>query len=187
MPVCILGGPMIRALVAILLLVGSAGAEPAPAAAAAPPAPPNLNCPGTEYRQFDFMLGDWGAGRTGSNTTTARSQWTKLGPCSILEHWMPQPDRHGYSLNYFDSADGKWHQHWVDATGDAVHYVGEWRGGKMEFMADDVSSPGGQALKLTMTFEPLAGDTVRQSGTQSTDGGKTFVPTFDLTYSRAAK
>ena len=35
-----------------------------------------------------------------------------------------------------------------------------------------------------MTFEPRPDGTIRQSGTMSTDGGKTFQPSFDLIYTR---
>ena len=54
----------------------------------------------------------------------------------------------------------------------------------MEFRADDVSTPQKQPVVLTMTFEPRPDGTVRQSGTQSTDGGKTFSPAFDLIYTK---
>ena len=65
-----------------------------------------------------------------------------------------------------------------------MHYIGGWVNGKMEFRADDVATPQKQNVVLTMTFEPRADGTVRQSGTQSTDGGKTFQPSFDLIYTK---
>ena len=157
---------------------------PAVALAAPPAPPPGLGCPDAEYRQFDFMAGDWTVTQTGKEAVIAKSEWKKLGPCAVLEHWMPNSGHDGYSLNYYDQADKKWHQHWMDATGDAVDYAGQWRGGKMEFTASDVTTPQMQAVELTMTFDPSGGK-VRQSGTQSTDGGKTFAPAFDLTYSPA--
>jgi hypothetical protein len=54
----------------------------------------------------------------------------------------------------------------------------------MELRADDVSTPQKQSVVLTMTFEPRPDGTVRQSGTQSSDGGKTFSPAFDLIYAK---
>ena len=65
-----------------------------------------------------------------------------------------------------------------------MHYVGSWTGSKLELKADDISTPKKAHVVLTMTFEPLPNGDVRQSGTQSTDGGKTFLPSFDLTYKR---
>ncbi len=147
-----------------------------------PPPPANLGCPATSYQMFYFMLGDWMVGPTGKSEQPARAQWTALGPCAMVEHWMPSNGQDGYSLNYFDQADGKWHQQWVDASGDAVHYVGEWKDGKMSFTAQDVSTPSKEKVHLTMTFQPLPDGSVRQTGTISKDGGKTYEPNFDLTY-----
>ena len=161
---------------------GTVNGPPPQAAAKPPTTPANLNCPGSEYAQFKFMLGSWRVGPTGKVKTPAASSWTTLGPCAILEHWMPKNGGDGFSLNYFDQADRKWHQHWVDATGDAVDYIGRWTGTTMQFTADDVATPQMTRVKLTMTFEPLANGRVRQYGTQSTDGGKTFAPAFDFTY-----
>ncbi len=137
---------MIRSLAVAIALA------PLAAFAAAPAPPPGINCPDAEYRQFDFMVGNWTVTQTGKDQVVAKSEWKKLSPCAILEHWMPKSGYDGYSLNYYDQADKKWHQSWVDATGDAVAYIGDWRGGKMEFTADDVVTPQMQAAKLTMTF-----------------------------------
>ena len=65
-----------------------------------------------------------------------------------------------------------------------MHYTGSWTGSKPEMRAGDVSTPQKQNVIVTMTFEPLANGTVRQSGTQSVDGGKTFQPSFYLIYTR---
>ena len=102
----------------------------------------------------------------------------------ILESWASARGGSGHSLNVYDQADGKWHQTWIDATGDQVHYIGTWVNGKMEFRADDVATPQKQKVVLTMTFEPRPDGTIRQSGTMSTDGGKTHTTSFDLVYTR---
>jgi len=104
--------------------------------------------------------------------------------CSLLESWTASTGGSGHSLNVYDQADGKWHQTWVGATGDQTHYVGEFKDGAMRFASDDVATPQRAPVKRTMTFEPRADGTVRQSGTMSSDGGKTFQPTFDLIYRR---
>ncbi|MBI1211575.1 MAG: hypothetical protein GC190_08945 [Alphaproteobacteria bacterium] len=105
--------------------------------------------------------------------------------CAILESWTGSNGGTGHSLNVYDQADGKWHQTWVGTTGNQVHYVGALKDGAMQLASDDVSTPQMAPVKLTMTFEPRPDGTVRQSGTISTDGGKTFQPSFDLIYSPA--
>jgi hypothetical protein len=167
----------------IVAIVFSATASAALAQSSGPP--PNHGCPGPEYKQFNFWLGDWAVTRThdgkpaGDNTITL-----KAAGCVILEDWKARSGGTGNSINVYDQADGKWHQTWVDSTGDQTHYIGEWRNGKMEFRADDVATPQKQSVVLTMTFEPRPDGTIRQSGTISTDGGKTFQPSFDLIYTK---
>lgn len=171
-------------LVAPLVFAGFAWAD-----TPAPPQPTpaaKLGCPAPENRQFDFMAGSWVVGQTGKIATPSQSKWTvQAQGCSIQENWFPSGKEGGNSINYYDLADKKWHQHWIGADGDAVHYIGAWTGTKMEFRAEDVSTPQMQNVILTMTFEPMPDGSVRQSGTQSVDGGKTFQPSFDLTYRKS--
>lgn len=174
-----------RAAIVVLVpfAVSFAFADAAPPAN--PPVPPQ-GCVAPEYRQFDFMAGEWAVGPTGQSAAPSRARWDIQGKgCSIQENWFPKNGNNGNSINYYDAADKKWHQHWIGADGDAVHYVGEWTGGKMQFRAEDISTPQMTKAVLTMTFEPMADGSVRQSGTQSTDGGKTFQPAWDLTYRKA--
>ncbi len=155
------------------------------AGASAQPAPPNYGCPEAEYQPFKFWLGEWDVTTTAGGKLAGQSQIELLAAgCIIFENWKGANGGLGHSINVYDQADGKWHQTWVDATGDQVHYTGTWTGSKLEFRADDVSTPQKQNVVVTMTFEPLANGTVRQSGTLSIDGGKTFQPSFDLTYTK---
>ena len=148
-------------------------------------APPNFGCPGAEYQQFKFWLGEWDVTATVGGKPAGQSKIDLLAAgCIIFENWKGASGGSGHSINVYDQADGKWHQTWVDATGDQVHYTGIWTGSKLEMRADDVSTPQKQNVIVTMTFEPLANGTVRQSGTQSVDGGKSFQPSFDLIYAR---
>lgn len=148
-------------------------------------APPNYGCPGPEYQQFKFWVGEWDVVTTAANKPAGQSKIELLAAgCIIFENWKGSNGGSGHSINVYDQADGKWHQTWVDATGDQVHYIGKWTGSKLEMRADDVSTPQKSNAVLTMTFEPLPNGDVRQSGTLSTDGGKTFQPSFDLIYKR---
>lgn len=175
----------------VAIAFAAAGSGLALAQSSTPPpsaqtAPPNYGCPGTEYQQFKFWVGEWTVARTDNGKPAGESKIELLDAgCVIFENWKSAiAGGTGHSINVYDQADGKWHQTWVDVTGDQVHYIGTWTNGKLEFRADDVSTPQKQKVVLTMTFEPRADGTVRQSGTQSTDGGKTFKPSFDLVYTR---
>ncbi len=169
---------------AFVASTGLAFADAAPPPPANQP-PPNYGCPGAEYQQFKFWVGEWTVTTTKDGKPAGESKIELLDAgCVIFENWKGASGGAGHSLNVYDQADGKWHQTWIDATGDQVHYIGGWQNGKMEFRADDISTPQKQKVVLTMTFEPRADGTVRQSGTQSTDGGKTFQPAFDFIYTK---
>ena len=167
-------------IVAILL-----GASASAALAQSNTPPPNAGCPGPEYQQFKFWLGEWAVTTTNGGKPAGDSKIELMAAgCVIFEDWKSKSGGSGNSINVYDQADGKWHQTWVGATGDQVHYIGAWTGGKLEFRADDVATPQKQNVVLTMTFEPRPDGTVRQSGTMSTDGGRTFKPSFDLIYTK---
>jgi hypothetical protein len=162
----------------------AAADQPAPPPAAQQP-PPNYACPGPDYQQFKFWVGEWAVTQTKGGAPAGDSKIDLLDAgCVILENWTGKNGGSGHSLNVYDQADGKWHQTWIDNTGDQVHYIGSWTNGKMEFRAEDIATPQKQPVVLTMTFEPRTDGTVRQSGTISTDSGKTFAPSFDLIYTR---
>lgn len=170
--------PVVSSVICAIVLLGGSSQ-------AATQAPPNYGCPGPEYQQFAFWVGDWDVVTTTGGNTAGKSHIERLAEgCIIFESWTGAQGGTGNSINVYDQADGKWHQTWVDSTGDQVHYIGKWTGSRLELRADDISTPQKKPVVLTMTFEPLPNGDVRQSGTQSTDGGKTFQPSFDLTYKR---
>ena len=69
----------------------------------------------------------------------------------------------------------------MDATGTITHYLGAFdEDGNLRFEADQF----GTSNKVKMTFFPKGANEVRQLGEMSTDGGKTWTITFDLTYVR---
>jgi hypothetical protein len=173
--------PQIRLFLSSIVLIAGT-------AQAAPQVAPNSGCPGPEYQQFAFWVGDWDVVSAANGQTAGQSHVERLAEgCIVFENWAGSKGGTGNSINVYDQADGKWHQTWVDSTGDQVQYVGTWTGSKLEFKADDMSTPQKVRVILTMTFEPLSNGNVRQSGTLSSDGGQTFQPSFDLIYKRRKK
>ena len=134
-----------------------------------------------EFRQFDFWKGEWDAKNAQGLTVGSSSVQLILGQCVIFENWST-PLSSGKSFNIYDAKDKKWHQTWVDDKGTHTQYVGGIEDGKMVLIADNVVN--GVANKARMTFTPLPNGDVRQFGDASSDGGKTWTPTFDFIYSR---
>ena len=137
------------------------------------------------FRKFDFWVGDWDVQQTGvPRAPVGASSHVEriLTGCVILENWDPgSVGPSGKSFNTYNTATKKWEQYWVDAVGRITHYFGEFQAdGSLLYEADQF----GSANKIRMTFFNQGPDQVRQLGHLSTDGGKTWSVSFDLTYIR---
>jgi Putative Zn-dependent protease, contains TPR repeats len=134
-----------------------------------------------EFRQFDFWIGEWDAKNPQGITVGSSSIQLILNQCVIFENWNTSLSS-GKSFNIFDVNDKKWHQTWVNDKGVLTHYTGGLEDGKMVLAAENVVN--GTKTLARMTFSKLPNGDVRQYGDGSTDGGKTWTPSFDFTYSR---
>ncbi|HUP66987.1 MAG TPA: hypothetical protein VM145_02075 [Sphingomicrobium sp.] len=151
-------------------------AGPALAAQAAAPATPAANpCATAEFHQFDFWAGQWDVyGPKGKQV--ANSLIEKVYGCGIRENWMPFNAADGGSLNIYVPDKKQWEQFWIDSGGTRATFVGGLKG--REMVIEGVW--GGPLVRITYT--PNADGSVRQYGVQSTDGGKTWAPSFDFLY-----
>jgi hypothetical protein len=142
------------------------------------PSPP-ANCSASEYRQFDFWLGDWevfgpDGRRVGHNTITSIQQG-----CALMEHWVGAAGGSGTSLNFYDRSDRQWHQAWIDNVGGALRLAGGFSDGRMMLESAD------RGTLERITWTPTDDRTVRQLWQASKDGGKTWTTSFDGKYVRA--
>lgn len=152
-------------------------------AAANPAMPQGKPCRDPEFRQFDFWVGEWTAydratdRELGHNTVDAIH-----GGCALLENWEGASGFRGTSLNMFDMAKSRWHQAWTDNQGGVTFLEGGFVDGKI-VLEGVVPNPDAADHKanIRITWEPVA-EGVRQSGTKSLDGGKSWEPDFDILY-----
>ncbi len=135
----------------------------------------------SEFRQFDFWIGDWDAKNPQGLTVGSSSIQLILGSCVIFENWST-PVSSGKSFNIYDKNTKKWHQNWVDDKGAYTHYIGELVDGKMVYVADTMQN--GKKTLAKMTFTKLSNGDVRQFGESSVDEGKTWTTTFEFVYVR---
>lgn len=139
------------------------------------------------YRAFDFWIGEWDVQPTGPNRAPIGSGPSsviekQLNGCMIQENWLPPgPSGQGKSFNTYNSVTKQWEQYYVDTRGTITHYTGTFHAdGNLYYEADQFASTN----KLRMTFFNQGPTQVRQLGQTSTDGGKTWNVSFDLTYVR---
>jgi hypothetical protein len=139
------------------------------------------------YRQFDYWLGTWDVRANGAppDTPPARNVITKIhNGCVILESWTA-PGQTGQSFNIYDRVTKKWHQTWVDSTGDLHEYWGELKDGNLVYEGDIPAPPGRSGRVHTrLTFFRQTDGTVRQYSEQTDDDGKTWQVSYDLIYTK---
>jgi hypothetical protein len=141
-------------------------------------------CTTAEYRQFDFWAGDWEVqvqGQpAGHNLVTLEQDG-----CLLVEHWRASTGgQTGTSFNYYDIRDKKWHQLYLDNSGNAGAFpamAGNLVGEKMILLTDASVSPVSR-----WTWYVVAPGKVRQMAEQSTDGQKTWNVIWDSIYVKTA-
>lgn len=158
----------------------------APAQAQTPSVPTDA-CVSAEHRAFDFWAGEWDAYRTGTDTLAGRSTIAlEDHGCVLTEHWRSAGVPYsGRSLNMFDARDGRWHQVWMDSTGDITRFSGGLNAqGEMVLVAEADVGPGAeQPHWRRMTFTRNPDGSVRQHGEASPDGSA-WTTSYDFTYRR---
>jgi len=146
------------------------------------PSEKNTPCQSPAYRKFDFWVGDWNVHAPNGGPTVGRNLVTlEQDGCLLVEHWTSSSGGHtGTSFNYYDVRDKKWHQLYLDNSGNAGAFpemAGDLFGGKMVLITDVTKSPVSR-----WTWYVLEPGKVRQMAEQSTDGEKTWSIVWDAVY-----
>lgn len=166
------------ALFGLSCTVTAAAQAPAPTPAAKP-------CSSPESRQLDFWVGEWDVRTTDGGQEAGKSRVERiLGGCVVAENWTGRTRTgtyEGKSFNTYRADLRQWEQVWVDELGTFAVFRGVWRDGALRYEQEEGGKPG---MTSRMTFFALPTGTVRQLGESSSDGGKTWKATFDLTYRR---
>lgn len=107
-----------------------------------------------------------------------------LDGCVLREQYDGANGHRGQSFSIYDSSRQIWHQSWVTNRGELLTIEGSLQDEAMVLSGSDLTSNGQQRL-VRGDWQPVTGG-VRESAVTSTDGGKTWMPWFDLTF-RPAK
>lgn len=138
------------------------------------------------HRQLDFWVGDWTVVNPKGEQVGANHITRLENGFVILEEWTSAAGGSGRSLNYFDPADKKWKQVWVDARGGVVRYEGTFKDGAMNFTGVYIL-PDGRTEIARATLTPQPDGKVRQFIEHSKDEGQTWYTYFDGTYVKGGK
>lgn len=136
-------------------------------------------------REFDFWIGEWQVYATGTNNYAGHSLIQKVsGGCALLENWQSAVSE-GKSLNFVDDSTNKWKQVWVGSypMGKQDFINGEYKDSAMRFTFETKDVQGHKQIGRFI-FYNQGPDQVRQFNETSSDGGKTWVTSYDFTYKR---
>ena len=143
---------------------------------------PAFGCGAAVNRQFDFWVGDWsvtvGGQPAGTNLLTSEEDG-----CVVHEHWNGSRGGTGQSLNFYDTAIGKWHQLWVDNQGNYLHLIGAFADDRM-LLEGTAPGPDGKGQQQRLTFFKNRDGSVRQLWETSADEGRHWAVAFDGLYVR---
>lgn len=144
-------------------------------------------CDRAEYRQFDFFIGEWDTYDVGSSTIKAHNSVTRmLDGCVIREVYRRTDGYTGESFSTYDVARGAWHQSWVTNRGELLLLDGGMKDGHMVLSGNGPVVHGKPSL-IRGTWLPGRDGSVRETAEQSTDGGKTWSPLFDIVFRRRTR
>jgi hypothetical protein len=161
-------------LVLMLSPVGSVMASPQHASTGKP-------CDQPAYRQFDFWIGDWNAYDIATGKKDAHVKVERiLDGCVLHEDYQATNGHQGQSFSIYDASRKLWHQTWVTNDGRLLEIEGTFTDGEMVLTGTDLTSDGRQQQARGI-WKPVKG-AVRETGTTSLDGGKTWQPWFDLIF-----
>ena len=148
--------------------------------------PNAVPCSASEYRRFDFWLGEWDVFNP-AGTKVGDSRIEKIiGDCVLLESYSGKKGYEGKSFNVYNASTRQWQQFWVDNAGAVLELSGTLRGNALAYSGSTRDSAGA-VTRHRLTFFPVVRDSVRQLWEQSTDDGTNWTVAFDGRYVRKAK
>ena len=140
------------------------------------------NCCDSIHSQFDFWIGEWEVFDTSGTLVGHNIIKATTGHCVLQENWTGAKGFVGTSYNYFDPADNKWHQRWIDASGNVLNLEGGLKGNEMVLQ----SGPDAPSINR-ITWTPNEDGSVRQHWQVSKDRGKSWSTLFDGEYRSPSK
>jgi hypothetical protein len=163
-----------------MMMAALAVANPIPASASPSPGA----CSAAEYRQLDFWVGDWDAfDASEPGTVIARTHVDLIAAgCAVHELYEQTDGLIGDSILSFDAVRQLWQQTWVTNRGSLMVIAGRFSHGAVT-LEGEMHTGDGRSLRQRITWQ-AEGNEVRETALMSTDGGKSWVPAFDVLFRR---
>ena len=138
---------------------------------------PAQDCTASEYRQADFLIGEWTIQSAGQPEGTS-TVLPILHDCALLEKWTEIEGEIGLGFLFYDPMTHKWHQNRATDDKDPLEVSGHFQDPAMHFSG---TSMLGTHQRRTIAI--LSPERVRQLDETSADG-VTWAVVHDFLYVR---
>lgn len=133
-------------------------------------------------RAMDFWVGTWDVQRAnGQLAGTDQIEMVQNG-CLLQESWTGAAGDKGQSITFYDKWTGYWRQTWMDPTGIAFEYTGDFEGESLVLRR--VVYNGGTKTTLRVTISSLPDGGIRQLTERNFDDDPGWTITSDLKFVR---
>ena len=114
-------------------------------------------CEDTEFRAFDFWLGDWDVASAATGVHQGSSHVSKeMSGCVVWENWTSAGGPYlGRSYNTWNVNLKRWEQYWVDNAAGVIFFHGGIKDNVMDYWTDDVPQPTGGTYCVIFSFSIL--------------------------------
>lgn len=146
--------------------------------------PTSCNCCATDYKQFDFWIGDWDVFNTKGVKVGENNIVSLQDSCILQENWK-SGNQTGTSYNFYNNTDSSWNQIYVDNGGNVLELKGNLKNGKMVLESKKLKSTKGDFNyfnRITWTKDSLGN--VSQIWNIVDDKEKILQVAFDGIYKR---
>ncbi len=140
-------------------------------------------CGYTEFRQFDFWIGEWSVSDTNGKRIGKNEIVALEDECVLQEHWQSKKGTTGTSINFFNKTEGMWNQIWVDNSGNSLKLHGGFFGGKMVMRSEVIPFAEGDYMH-EISWTPQDDGSIHQVWNTLTPGGEYKKTLFYGVYER---
>lgn len=100
---------------------------------------PACNCCTSEYKQFDFWLGEWEVFNIKGVKVGENKIVTMQDSCVIQENWIGTGQT-GTSYNFYNKSDSSWNQTYIDNLGTVLQLKGTFQNNEMILKSENIKS-----------------------------------------------
>lgn len=144
----------------------------------------NCQCCTEKHAEFDFWLGSWEVTNPNGSAAGANTIVKDQDGCMLRENWISAtPGFTGTSSNFYNVAEKRWEQIWIDNQGGTLHLKGNRKGNQMILQTDELTNSEGAKYFYRITWTANKDGTVRQYWETITNG-KDVTVAFDGLYKK---